>query len=133
MLIDGRAAVERLIERIPLLGVGQAGPIVLALADLAREENEAIERRLKQLFSACGCGSGAGFAFGSLALYSVYAYSSGALRDIGGVGIALLAVAVFMAGGGLGKMTGMLRARRQLLRTLRDLRDRLPVTNADRA
>ncbi len=128
MLIDSREALRNLVERFPLIGLGQPGPVVLQLEHLAREENEAIQKRLNRLYSACGCEAGAALSITSLTLYSLYAYFNGETLGLASSGAILLGFLFFVAGGAAGKMIGLFLARRELLRTLRDLLDRIPTT-----
>lgn len=99
------------------------GKLVLSLAGLDPQEQRDWQRRLHRKVFACGCGMGAGFGLGGIIAFIAWrlAVSSGvASLTWGEIPIALL---VFVASVGIGKLLGLATARITLHRSKLYLRE----------
>lgn len=98
------------------------GKLILRLAGLDAQEQRAWQRRLNRSVFACGCGMGAVFGLGATISFIAWrlAVPSGLSRlTWGDISLALL---VFIAGVGIGKVLGLATARLTLRRSKRRLR-----------
>lgn len=126
-VISSRAQVSSLAQRLGPFGLARAGTIRVSLPGNSAAENERLETRLNRLRNACGCDWAA-----ALAVAAPLAYLVVRLLGPGELGFwaALMAVALFAAGGALGKAVGLFLAGRRLRRELGSL---LAVLPPDRA
>lgn len=100
-------------------------------ARLTAGEYEECRRRIERLERDCGCGFGAATSLLFLALYLLL-LSFGRFESLSSVPArVLVGLAVFILGGGIGKVAGFRIGRRRLRRAQIELRERLLEIEGD--
>ena len=111
-------------QKLSLREFGRHRQITLLLPQLEPTSRSNYEQSLNRLLRECGCSWGAAFAFVTLgAVVAIRVVNSPGVSVSYIVGSVLLAMALMVPAAGLGKLLGILHARRRFGRTCLELQN----------
>lgn len=128
-IIHNTAEIKELVKGINLMSTGKIKPVKMELQELSQDENQHLTEELRVLYSACGCAQGRTSGVFTLVVFIVLVIAGVIpIQEFGTTKTMLIFLVCAVVAMFFGKVYGLLKGRRALLKFADEVEEKLKKT-----